>query len=478
MLGICLGPDSSPKLMDGAAIKGIPRQLVCSYQSKSYVYTRLEGVYQPAFHNSCLCNEIRSLQRRHLVDRFIKFDEEYFKANCKLPIVGTPVKMQMSEFVEAYTGGKKRMYQRARLTIKRGLKVKQWAYVSMFVKPDRYPLAVIEDKAPRAIQYRRPEFNILLGCYLKPLEHMVYDNMVSPIGLRMIAKGLDNVARAQNIVEAASWFANPCFILLDHSKFDSCVNVTHLKMLHKYYMKHYGDSFLRWLLSCQIVNKGFSKSGLRYKVRGTRMSGDYDTGLGNTLLNLAIISSFCGERKHHILLDGDDSVVILEKRELITLDYTHFQKMGFDTTKEIVYELGDVEFCRAKLLPTEPPRFARDWRRAMSNMLLSYKRFEPDAVPRYLAGRGMGELACSNGVPVLGVLGRKLAELSDKPIIDEDIRHKYGNATTMLSITDEVRVAYQLAWGCSIAMQLELEKLTPGMVDSNSATWINCLPHE
>lgn len=206
------------------------------------------------------------------------------------------------------------------------------------------------------------------------------------------------------------------------------------------------------------------------------MSGDFDTGFGNSALNYAVLYSFLEQVKHYIMLDGDDSVVIVESDALSALDFGHFEKMGFLTECKIVTELHEVEFCRAKLLNTTPPRFARDARRSLSNMLVSYKRFEAVTAPRYLAGRGLAELAVSNGVPILGVIARKLAELSDKPIMDQDIIHKYGNATVTATIDDAVRVAYALAWGYSIAEQLEFEKYTPGVIELSR--WLNSLPDE
>lgn len=472
-----MGPRDGPlDLSDGAAIDVGGWSYQCDKVSRIHVIVGIEDVYKVATHNSCTCNEFRSLADRHLIARRVGFQRDYYREafnSVAKELTFTCCKTDLLSIVNNYSGPKRKVYYRAYENVMRGLRVDTWANISMFVKPDKYPEGQIAEKAPRAIQFRRPEFNLLVAQYLHPLERQAYD-LVGDIGLPVIAKGKNNIERARLIVEAASMFSNPIFVLLDHSKFDSHVNTEHLKSLHEIYLGHYKSNFLRYLLSKQLRNKGWTKGGLRYKVEATRMSGDYDTGLGNSLLNYVVLRSWVS-CKHYILLDGDDSVLIVEEEELTSLDFNHFSKMGFKTEHSVVKDLWEVEFCRAKLLPTEPPRFARDWRRALSNMTVTTKRYEDKTLPRLLAGIGLGELAVSNGVPVIGPIARKLSELSDRPILDEDIRFKYGNATTSLSIDDEVRVAYAIAWGCSPAMQLELEKNTPDMVGPYG-NWFNCLP--
>lgn len=417
------------------------------------------GGYQVATHTDCTCNELRALVGRHLISRGAKFDLEYFKTQTfDLPILDVE-KISKLEFIKSYSGAKRRSYSVAYEKLKEVIKVDNIATVKMFVKPDKYVHDDILDKCPRAIQYRTPQFNLLVGAFLKPYEEEYYHTQMSNIGLRMIAKGMNNYERADNIVSASREFDSPVFLLLDHSKFDSCVNEHYLKWTHRQYVRTYRNRFLRYLLSKTIFNKGYSFTGVRYRVRGTRMSGDYDTALGNCLVNQLLLSSWLKEFKHHILLDGDDSVVILEKRDLKDCmdNFVHFEKMGFDTKCEVVYELSDVEFCRSRLLPLDPPRFARDPVRVLSHWNVANTFVNTDTWVRYLAGVGCGELCLNAGVPILGPCARKLANLHKKPLVLSSYRYAGNLSIGSEVITDEARVLFQQVYGISPAEQIITE---------------------
>lgn len=468
MEGVCLGIAIGQELLPGAAIRGTPVRH-CLKTSKAYCHVVFPNTYQVGFHNSCHCNEYRALAERHLVVRPTMFDPDYFKRTVKTIQLPETSRISAGNFVSHYMGAKRRVYERARERIKFGFD-RNFAKISMFVKPDRYAVSELASKAPRAIQFRHPCYNISVGCYLRPVEEAFY-GMAGPLGIREVAKGLNNLERAECLQSAMAHFRNPSFVLIDYSKFDSHVRVEHLKYLHKNYSTSNNSRWLQYLLKFQLVNKGYSLNGLRYKVPGTRMSGDFDTGLGNTMLNIAVLNAWLMGVKHYKLVDGDDSVIVLERSALSTLDMLHFSKCGLTAEMVVVNELHEVEFCQAKYLPVEPPRFARDYRKAMSKLQLAFKQFD-NAVPRYLAGVGMGEMAASSGVPMIYSMAKQLAALSDKPILDQDAHHKYGHYVE-LDVTNEVRVAYALAWGYSIAEQLAIEQQHPFLVEGR-INYFNC----
>lgn len=432
----------------------------CNYVSKFYPLLDVPLGYQLQVHNSCICNEARSLVERHLITRDYPIDLKLFNSKARefsnmLNLKSEP--MTYGDVIDGYSGAKKRRYKRARETISQGLRVRAWSAVQMFVKPDRYSVDSVKTKAPRAIQYRSPCFNLMIARWLKPIEHDYYQS-VDEYGLRVVAKGLNNLERAHNIVEAAGMFRNPVFVLLDHSKFDSCVQVKHLRFLHRIYTRAIRDPRFKCMLQYQINNRGFTKGGIRYKVQGTRMSGDYDTGLGNTILNHYLMYVVFRNVKFHLLLDGDDSVVVMEKSELVKVDFGEFARLGFGTTYKIVSELNQVEFCRAILIPDEIPRFARDPVRAITNMSASFNWYTEEGYRHYLAGLGLGEAAASNGVPIISVIAAKLVGLSNKPIINENIKYMYGEAGPAVSITDAAREAVYVNYGISPALQEYIEK--------------------
>lgn len=459
MPAVCLGPTTqSPG--KHAAILGVTR-LTCNKETRLRLGLNFPDTYQAVVHNSCVCNEMHALVNRHICERKTDFDKTFFNSRTsdfinKLNL--TAERVPYSAVVADYTGGKRRMYEAARQKVLGPKLIKQWSAVSMFVKPDKYPAGAIMAKAPRAIQFRTPMFNLMVASYLKPLEHNYYQ-YVDDFGLRVVAKGLNNLERAKNIVDASHMFSNPCYVLCDHSKFDSHVNEDHLKFLHKLYHHTFKSSQLKLLLRQQIHNRCYSKGGIRYRVKATRMSGDYDTALGNTLLNHYILDRVFRKVKHHIFLDGDDSVIVLDKHDLQHIDFTMFSRLGMTTTYEVVHELTEVEFCRSKLIDVDRiPRFARDWRRALSNMGVTVSTY-PDRKTwlRYFAGVGLGELAQSSGVPIIGAVALRLAMLSTNPILPPEHRFK-GEFSHWVEVDDQVRQEYFQQWGISPTEQILLEQ--------------------
>lgn len=448
-----------------------------------------------AIHNSCACNEMQSLVKRHLIDwsatmgkvtvnrKLIRGFSKQFKKFLNFQVQTTPYQTIVNKF----SGPKKRRYIEALKRIREGKRIKAWSKVSMFVKPDKYPCGEIKDKSPRAIQFRNPCYTLMLSKFLHEIEEKYYQ-ITDWTGQRVVAKGLNNIGRAENIVEASKLFRRPAFFLMDHSKFDAHVTVEHLRWIHSIYRWLYrgqGSKLrtLNELLNKQLKNVCFTKNGIKYYVHGTRMSGDSDTALGNTLLNHLMISIVFQHVKHHILVDGDDSVVIIEESDIPKIDLTLFTQLGMHTTTEVVHDLNDVEFCRAKLLVADPPRFAREPMRALSNLNICLKNYDDKTMLRHVAGLGLCEAAASSGVPILGVIGQKMAKAHDRALIDDDMLYRaqytHGMVIQEAEITMDVRLQYYRAFNITPEAQMRIEEnyQTPqGLNTAKNLTFYANLP--
>lgn len=424
-------------------------------------------------HASCVCNELVSLYNRHLVDRsYLKYNVVSIKAGFKL--LGKYIKFKTErvglwDVVRNYNGRKKRVYHKAATDlIQEGFREK-YARVQMFVKPDRWPEGVISDKAPRAIQYRRPHFNLALASYLEPFEKKVYDEL-KPFGTRVIAKGLNLRQRGELFMCKIRKFRNPVFYSIDHSKFDSTVNVEHLKNLHTLYKRVVGKS-VHCLLKYQLRTKGYTKHGIKYRLTGTRCSGDFDTGLGNSLINTACILYCFRNYKFDFMLDGDDTIVIVEGK--CNVDADDFREFGFDTKLIQCKDKYQVEFCQSRLIWNRGWMFSRNPLRAISHQCYTLRKYGLKGIARYLAGVGRCELACSAGVPILMQQGLRLAKCSNVPIYDRDVQWKMlvsGWALKPQAILWRTRQTFAKAWGISIGLQLVIEtSLLPLSLSWNKA---------
>lgn len=427
-------------------------------------YTHLVRV-----HRSCVCNELVSLCNRHLIDRRQPlYNREYILSGIKKEMrrldlqMGLIERMTMWDIVRSYSGAKRRSYAKAYAEVKIVGFDKKYANVQMFVKPDKYDGYRIYQKAPRAIQYRDPKFNLFLASYLKPIEHALYQT-VDQVGMRWCAKGLNNTERANLIIASADLFDNPIFLLLDHSKFDSSITIDHLKLCAKAYQRWVGgDKFLRYLLSLQWRNKGRTKGGIFYRIEGTKMSGDYNTALDNSLINYLCLTHFMGKIKHKTIVDGDDSVVIMEKSSFNNLDFKHFNKWGFDTVCDVVNTIDEVEFCRSKILDLGGEGvMAREPRRALSNMCVGLKQYQGQARFRYLAGNALGEMHRSSRCPILYPVARAIYEKWGQKgvIMDTESAYKlelYRCDHQPPTLVE--RYAYERSYGIPVERQLEIEQ--------------------
>lgn len=426
----------------------------------------IPGTYRASVHDNCQCNELVSLHNRHLTDRsYIPFDPDYWRSVANINIDIQPVApMSVFDVAKTYTGRKRRVYYQAALEVSTNTYDPRWARINMFIKTDKIPLATIADKAPRAIQYRDPRYNILLAKWLKPYEEQFYK--LEELGLPCIAKLMNPYQRAVTLTTAWAQFKKPIAILLDHKAFDSCVRYEHLKTCHKFYNKACKDKFLRHILLYQLLNKGRTRTGIRYKVRGTKMSGDYDTALGNTLINYLVLKGFLKNVRAYFLVDGDDSVVIIDLDDLDKLDFTHFGKCGFETTVEQARTLEEIEFCRGKLLADHDPRLARGYKRALSNYQISTVWYPPKPMMRYLKGVAVGELGQVRGVPILEAVMSNLLLTPGSPIFDPQHSWKLENPIAGWEsvhplITNTDRIDYEMQWAVPVVEQLMLENADP-----------------
>lgn len=405
-----------------------------------------------------------------MVDRqYLPFDQKFWAKISRQTRKFYPTGLSpcaYTDIVNSYSGGKKRIYVRALENLKvNGLRQRD-KLVKMFVKPDRYPSGDIVDKDPRAIQYRGPEFNLELSRYIKPFEHAIYSSVTMGVvsGTRVIAKGLNNVQRAALIMEKASRFNDPIFVLLDHSRFDSTINVEHLKSTHAKYQRAFRSKSLQSLLNVQKHNLCYSSHGIKYRTTGTRMSGDADTGCGNSVVNADVLWGFLKMSKvikYDFILDGDDSIVFIERADQKLLQMGLFARMGFDTKIQIVDDIHQAEFCQCRLVLTDPPVMVRNPRRVISHAQCCKRVYGHHVYPKWLAAVGLCEMSMNYGVPILQSFGYQLSKLSKIKFFDDEYKWKMTMADVKWKpkeVTDQARVSFYLAWGTPPGLQELMEK--------------------
>lgn len=361
------------------------------------------------------------------------------------------------------------------------------ARVSMFVKGEKgeYAQKANAPLKPRAIQGRQPRYNAAFGLYTKPIEEVLYRWKGPKRGVpttRVIAKGLCQSRRADLFWQKISAFDRPTVLTTDIKSFDGSVRVEHLQAVHGLYMSLLPDPSLQRLLSWQLHNVCTTANGVRYRVKGKRMSGDMDTALGNCLITVNAVAAalrLLGVRKYDLMDDGDDCLVILEQSESRGLRdrfIAAMSEVGFNSESswcgsEDGWEPEDVSFCRSKLLFAGGKwRFVRNYERMMCGFLCTHKHYSESAgAKRIMKAMAQCEAYCCRGIPVMQPMATRILHLlggvkypkqfetmgfARKAVMEaENLRATFVPEP----ITVEARVSFAKAFGIPIEEQLELE---------------------
>jgi hypothetical protein len=264
------------------------------------------------------------------------------------------------EVVNYYSGAKRTLYENARRSLIAEPQLSSKDSVSkVFAKFEKGKIG----KAPRCIQPRDPRYNLLVGKYIKQIEHRIYRSIAKLFNLRhggdqpTVIKGFDCRRTAE--ILRAKWgrFADPICIGLDAVKFDMHVTVEALTMEHSVYLDMYrNDPKLVKLLKCQIKNRGigYCKDGkLKFTIDGIRFSGDMNTALGNCIIMCALVYTWANRVGVNIELanNGDDCVIFLERGDESSFNAglkEWFALKGFRMDVEkTVDDFEAVEFCQS-----------------------------------------------------------------------------------------------------------------------------------
>jgi len=244
------------------------------------------------------------------------------------------------------------------------------------------------------------------------MEHKLYDAIDEVFGSPTIMSSYNAYTQARILKQKWDSFQQPVCIGLDASRFDQHVSPAALKFEHSVYDAIFKSKKLRWLLDMQIRNFGTAsaKDGyFHYTKRGSRMSGDMNTSMGNKLLMCFMSLHYLKSLgvPYNFANNGDDCLVFIEKRDVKRLtglnDY--FRQYGFNIVREDpVYEFERLEFCQTRpVCVNDTWRMVRNYKTCLSKDLtcinLGHNVGEYRAWLRDVGDCG---LAVAADVPVLG----------------------------------------------------------------------------
>lgn len=403
---------------------------------------------------------------KNVFERLHSFQERLVGCLSSTPIIS------YHDYWQYYVGRKQVVYKKACETLSRRSITPRDATVDTFIKAEKVNFSAKPDPAPRIIQPRSPRYNVMVGCYLKLFEKELVRGFCRLTGYPVILKGLN----ASKVAEAmrANWdeFRDPVAVGLDASRFDQHVSVQALKYEHGVYNAVFQSPELARLLKWQLHNRGIARVQghvVRYSVRGCRMSGDINTGMGNCLIMSSIVLAYFESIgvKARLSNNGDDCVVILERGDLPKLDGIDqwFLEFGFTLTREAaVDEFEQIEFCQA-----HPVYTASGWRMVRNPLtapskdsvsLLSWER--PELIRNWADAIGTCGLELTRGVPFWEAYYRRLVAVGKESRTARDAVRECGmgymaSGVEGCDIVPESRVSFYRAYGMLPDEQVALE---------------------
>lgn len=444
------------------------------------------GLWTCFVHTNCVCNEIVSASNRVLgaTPQPTRRGLAELKNESKMLARqhGHREPWTLEAVLDSFKGVRRKRYELAYQSLAINPLSPSDGRIQSFVKAEKFDPAAKENPDPRMIQARSPRYNLVVAKYLRPIEHIIY-NLLDDDGDRVVAKGMNQVARAAAVLKCFSAFREAVCFSLDCSRWDKHVKRGVLSIEHGFYRAVIGGSpELDKLLSWQLVNRCRTAGGVKYMVNGGRMSGDINTALGNCLL--MVLMCRAAMRRigvyYKLLDDGDDVLVFVEGSNFdrvsgeiakIFLDYGQELKI-----ENIARKPSDVLFCQSRIVHNGLDWImVRDWRKVLSHACCGTKHWNNPAEVRPMMGLiGAGELALNLGVPILqefalalkrcsrglvakltnadtGLVYRLKAEFGDE--LEPVLRYQPRVVTAV------ARAAFTAAFGVSEWEQVAIEKI-------------------
>ena len=447
-----------------------------------------DGLWNPGVHAVCPHNELAALMTRVLAPL----------PNSVFRPLGPGVKAAFGRLetlaglyggytwsylqtAQSYSGRLRLRYEEAErsLRVDGMLRREDW-YLRPFLKAEKV-CGVIKRAKPRLIYPRSPRYNLMLASRLKPFEHWLWGRLTARwvtrggVG-RVVGKGLNPVQRANLIVRKMANLGDCTVMEVDGKAFEAHVGPALLAAEHRVYRRAFpGDERLGWLLQKQKVLEGTLSCGARFSRPGARASGDFNTGLGNSLVMLCAVSGVLWSYgiPFDMLVDGDNALLFFKTLDLGRVLPNLSRDVERECGQELTLEspttvLEEVRFGRsAPVRVGGGVRMVRDWRAVLSGGLSSHRWLtEPRFVREWVRGVAACELSLARGLPIVQAWALSLQAVWGGPEGVREHPHAdlifkggwFAGSDEAIPVSLETRESYHRAFGVSPDEQLAIEK--------------------
>lgn len=369
-----------------------------------------------------------------------------FRNSLRRSMPSLPPVWSAEQFVASYTGLKAKRYEAAMTSLQNGGWRTHFSHLKTFIKGEFYNAGLKHNPCPRLIQPRSPEYNLALGCFIRPAEKLIYKAIDRVFGHHVVLKCDAPWKRGEIIARYWSEFQHPVFVGLDASRFDQHVSVDALEYEHSIYLDiFHNNPTLARLLKMQLHQVGYARfkdGALRYVVDGCRASGDMNTALGNVVLMCAMCHEYLaglGLSQYRFINDGDDCGIFLEASDLWKLAglEAHFLQYGFEMeVEEPAFIIEGIEFCQGKPIHVGGGQYmmVRNVLKALKQDRLFIDNKDWASVDEIGHATGMCGLALYAGFPVLDAFYRSMlsssvrSEVVNRLLLEKDGWRYYASS--------------------------------------------------
>lgn len=209
-----------------------------------------------------------------------------------------------------------------------------------FIKRELYE----EEKFARIINSRSDFFKVITAPCVKLIEEEVYVNKLSNHFIKHHQPEWIT-SRIKSIFDAHGEVCET-----DYSSFESSFGVQMLELERMFFdhMLQNNPEVKEIVDNCYSrENKLISSNGINVTVKGTRMSGEMWTSLGNGFMNYNLVSfvSYKNNAISDFIVEGDDCLVGYDKE----VDYSYVNDLGFRLKLEHGNSINDLSFCGYKV---------------------------------------------------------------------------------------------------------------------------------
>jgi len=460
----------------------------------------LQGAFVPVCNRPCPHNEVTALAMRTMGEVPAQVfgpvsagSEQTWRLLIRFARRYRDGALSWRATAESYSGALRRRYLEAARSLEEdGLSGYQDWTIRAFLKTEKNRVPGKAMK-PRLIFPRSPRYNLELASRLKPFEHWLWGRLVGSVlgfdGSRLVAKGLNQRQRANLIRKKFASFRRCVCFEADGKAFEAHVGPSALKKEHAVYAAAFpGDARLGRLLSEQMVLRGSVSCGAKFERQGGRASGDFNTGMGNSLSFLvevvAAMRTF-GLSKFDVLVDGDNVLVFVEEDEakpvLDGFSDAILQSCGHEVLLERPARvLEDVRFGGSAPVFLGEKRgwcMVREHHRVISGAFSSHVFLrEPVFAKDWMVGVARCELSQVRGVPILqSFFVSALRALGPAKKVREHAHRDalalgawFADEDSALQVSLDARVSFERAYGVPMEEQLRLERSFQSLVFGSS----------